>query len=66
VKNLAFIKCEGGEYKSPLWKFFTDAEKDAARFRSSDLAEGDIVFFAAGRAKASATILGRVRSSART
>lgn len=29
VKTLAFIKCEGGEYKSPLWKFFTDAEKEA-------------------------------------
>ena len=29
VKTLAFIKAENGEYKSPLWKFFTDAEKAA-------------------------------------
>ena len=25
----ANIKLENGEYKSPLWKFFTDAEKEA-------------------------------------
>ncbi len=30
VKQLAFIKCENGEYKSPLWKFFSDAEKEGA------------------------------------
>ena len=47
VKNLAFIKCENGEYKSPLWKFFTDAEK-AALVAKLDIEEGDIVFFAAG------------------
>ena len=29
VKQLAFIKCEGGEFKSPLWKFFTEEEKAA-------------------------------------
>jgi aspartyl-tRNA synthetase len=47
VKTLAFIKCEGGEYKSPLWKFFTDAEKDALMAKLA-IAEGDIVFFVAG------------------
>jgi len=47
VKTLAFIKCEGGEYKSPLWKFFTDAEK-AALISTLHIAEGDIVFFVAG------------------
>ncbi len=61
VKNLAFIKLEDGEYKSPLWKIFTDAEK-AAVTAKMDLAEGDIVFFAAGSRESVSTILGRVRS----
>ncbi len=61
VKNLAFIKLENGEYKSPLWKIFTDAEK-AAVAAKLDLAEGDIVFFAAGSRESVSTILGRVRS----
>ena len=61
VKNLAFIKLENGEYKSPLWKIFTDSEK-AAVVAKLDLAEGDIVFFAAGSRENVSTILGRVRS----
>ncbi len=61
VKNLAFIKLENGEYKSPLWKIFTDAEK-AAVVAKLDLAEGDIVFFGAGSRESVSTILGRVRS----
>ena len=61
VKNLAFIKLENGEYKSPLWKIFTDTEK-AAVVAKLDLAEGDIVFFAAGTRDSVSTILGRVRS----
>jgi aspartyl-tRNA synthetase len=61
VKNLAFIKLENGEYKSPLWKIFTDAEK-AAVAAKLDLAEGDIVFFAAGQRDRVSTILGRVRT----
>jgi aspartyl-tRNA synthetase len=61
VKTLAFIKCEGGEYKSPLWKFFTDAEKDAL-VAKLEIAEGDIVFFGAGSRDTVSTILGRVRS----
>ena len=60
VKTLAFIKCEGGEYKSPLWKFFTDAEK-AALISTLHIAEGDIVFFVAGEWETTCTILGRVR-----
>ncbi len=60
VKNLAFIKLENGEYKSPLWKVFSDAEK-AAVISKLDLAEGDIVFFAAGSRESVSTILGRVR-----
>jgi aspartyl-tRNA synthetase len=61
VKNLAFIKLENDEYKSPLWKVFNDAEK-AAVISKLDLAEGDIVFFAAGSRESVSTILGRVRS----
>ena len=61
VKTLAFIKCEGGEFKSPLWKFFTDDEKSAIT-RTLDIAEGDIVFFVAGARDTVSTILGRVRS----
>jgi aspartyl-tRNA synthetase len=60
VKNLAFIKLENGEYKSPLWKVFSDAEK-AGVISKLDLAEGDIVFFAAGSRESVSTILGRVR-----
>jgi aspartyl-tRNA synthetase len=60
VKNLAFIKLENGEYKSPLWKIFTDEEK-ANVISTLDLAEGDIVFFAAGSRESVSTILGRVR-----
>jgi len=61
VKTLAFIKCEGGEYKSPLWKFFTDAEKSAL-ISKLEIAEGDIVFFGLGARETVCTILGRVRS----
>ena len=61
VKNLAFIKLENGEYKSPLWKIFTDTEK-AAVTAKLDIAEGDIVFFAAGSRESVSTILGRVRT----
>ncbi len=61
VKHLAFIKLENGEYKSPLWKIFTEAEKEAV-IAKMDLAEGDIVFFAAGKRESVSTILGRVRT----
>ena len=61
VKNLAFIKLENGEYKSPLWKIFSESEKEAVT-KSMNLEEGDIVFFAAGSRESVSTILGRVRS----
>jgi aspartyl-tRNA synthetase len=60
VKTLAFVKLEEGEYKSPLWKFFTDSEKEAL-IRTLAIEEGDIVFFAAGTRDSVSTILGRVR-----
>jgi len=61
VKNLAFIKYENGEYKSPLWKIFSDAEKEAVH-KTMNLEDGDIVFFAAGSRDSVSTILGRVRT----
>jgi aspartyl-tRNA synthetase len=61
VKNLAFIKLENGEYKSPLWKIFSETEKEAVTAKMN-LEEGDIVFFAAGSREGVSTILGRVRS----
>ncbi|MFD2257353.1 aspartate--tRNA ligase [Luteolibacter algae] len=61
VKNLAFIKLENGEYKSPLWKIFSESEKEAVTAKMN-LEDGDIVFFAAGSRESVSTILGRVRS----
>jgi len=60
VKTLAFIKCEGGEYKSPLWKFFTDPEK-ADIIKTLSIEEGDIVFFVAGAWEMVSNVLGRTR-----
>jgi len=61
VKTLAFVKCEGGEYKSPLWRIFTGTEKEAVISKLA-IEEGDIVFFGAGELDTVSTILGRVRS----
>ncbi len=60
AKGLAFIKCEGGEWKSPIVKFFSEEEKAALR-QKLDIADGDIVFFAAAPWEQASTILGRVR-----
>ena len=60
VKQLAFIKVEGGEYKSPLWKFFSEEEK-AALIKKLGVEENDLVFFYAGTWEDACNILGRVR-----
>ncbi len=60
AKGLAFIKVEGGEWKSPIVKFFSDAEK-AALTEKLGIEDGDIVFFAAADWERACTILGRVR-----
>ncbi len=60
VKTLAFVKFENGEYKSPLWRIFSETEK-AAFIQTLDLQEGDIAFLAAGEWETVCTILGRVR-----
>ena len=63
AKGLAFIKCEGGEWKSPIVKFFSDEEK-AALTETLKIEDGDIVFFAASEWERACTILGRVRLDA--
>ncbi|KXU34306.1 aspartate--tRNA ligase [Cephaloticoccus capnophilus] len=63
AKGLAFIKVEGGEWKSPIVKFFSEAEKAELSARLS-LEEGDIVFFAAAEWERACAILGRVRLDA--
>jgi aspartyl-tRNA synthetase len=60
AKGLAFIKVEGGEWKSPIVKFFTDAEK-AELTSKLGIEDGDIVFFAASEWERACAILGRVR-----
>src|SRR5208283_1874881 len=60
AKGLAFIKVEGGEWKSPIVKFFSEAEK-AELTRRLGLAEGDIIFFAAAPWEKACAILGRIR-----
>ncbi len=63
AKGLAFIKVEGGEWKSPIVKFFSDAEK-ATLTQQLGIAEGDIVFFAAAPWEKACAILGRIRLEA--
>jgi aspartyl-tRNA synthetase len=63
AKGLAFIKVEGGEWKSPIVKFFSDAEK-AALTAQLGIAEGDMVFFAAAPWEKACAILGRIRLEA--
>ncbi len=63
AKGLAFIKVEGGEWKSPIVKFFSDAEK-AALTAQLGIADGDIVFFAAAPWEKACAILGRLRLEA--
>ncbi|MEN9840575.1 MAG: hypothetical protein RL376_375 [Verrucomicrobiota bacterium] len=63
AKGLAFIKCEGGEWKSPIVKFFSEAEK-AALTAQLGITDGDMVFFAAAPWEKACAILGRVRLEA--
>jgi aspartyl-tRNA synthetase len=60
AKGLAFIKVENGEWKSPIVKFFSDAEKTALRSKLN-IEEGDCVFFAADKWEIACEVLGRLR-----
>jgi aspartyl-tRNA synthetase len=60
AKGLAYIKVEGGEWKSPIVKFFSDAEK-AALTQKLAIAEGDLILFAADQWLTACEILGKIR-----
>ncbi len=60
AKGLAFIKVEGGEWKSPIVKFFSEEEKAALSSKLS-IQEGDLILFAADQWLAACEVLGRLR-----
>lgn len=60
AKGLAYIKVEGGDWKSPIVKFFTDAEK-AALTSKLQIVEGDLILFAADQWLTACEILGKIR-----
>ena len=60
ARGLAFIKVEGGEWKSPIVKFFSEAEKSALASRLR-IEEGDLLLFGADQWEVVCTVLGRIR-----
>ena len=60
AKGLAFIKVENGEWKSPIVKFFSEAEKAALK-STLKIEEGDCVFFGADKWEIACEVLGRLR-----
>ena len=62
AKGLAWIKVkEGGEWQSPIAKFFTEDEK-AALAQKLDMETGDILFFVADSPKVTNEALGQLRN----
>ena len=60
AKGLAFIKVENGEWKSPIVKFFSDAEKTALTEKLK-IEEGDLILFGADKKDVVCEVLGRIR-----
>src|SRR5476649_2516495 len=60
AKGLAFIKVEGGEWKSPIVKFFNETE-EAALTKKLAIEEGDLILFAADQWLTACEILGKIR-----
>ena len=60
AKGLAYIKVENGEWKSPIVKFFSDAEKAALQEKLA-IEEGDLILFAADKWLNACEILGKIR-----
>ncbi|MBI4027321.1 MAG: aspartate--tRNA ligase [Verrucomicrobia bacterium] len=60
AKGLAWIKVEGGAWKSPIVKFFSEAEKSALTERLV-IEEGDLILFAADKWSAACEVLGKLR-----
>jgi aspartyl-tRNA synthetase len=60
AKGLAFIKVENGEWKSPIVKFFSEAEKTALQSKLK-IEEGDLILFGADKWEIACEVLGRIR-----
>src|SRR5437879_4048706 len=60
AKGLAFIKVEGGEWKSPIVKFFSESEKKAL-IEKLKIEEGDLILFGADKREIVWEVLGRLR-----
>ncbi len=60
AKGLAWIKIEQGVWKSPIVKFFSDAEKTALA-EKLEAKEGDLILFAADQWSAACEVLGKLR-----
>ena len=60
AKGLACIKVEGGEWKSPIVKFFNDTEKEALTSKLK-IEEGDLILFGADKRETVWEVLGRMR-----
>ena len=60
AKGLAFIKVEGGEWKSPIVKFFNETEKKALTEKLK-IEEGDLILFGADKRETVWEVLGRLR-----
>jgi aspartyl-tRNA synthetase len=60
AKGLAFIKIENGEWKSPVVKFFSEAEKAALQSKL-EIEEGDCILFGADKWEIACEVLGRLR-----
>jgi aspartyl-tRNA synthetase len=59
--GLAYLTFEGGEIKSPIAKFLSEAELQAVREKTG-AADGDVVFFGADKRHVVNKVLGRLRS----
>jgi aspartyl-tRNA synthetase len=60
AKGLAFIKIENSEWKSPIVKFFSDAEKKAVQSKLK-IEEGDCILLGADTWEIACEVLGRLR-----
>jgi len=60
AKGLAFIKIENGEWKSPIVKFFNDAEKAALQSKLK-IEDDDLILFGADKWEIACEVLGRTR-----
>ncbi|NJK92091.1 MAG: aspartate--tRNA ligase [Blastochloris sp.] len=63
AKGLAWIKVEAGQWKSPIVKFFSEAEK-AALTEKLNMEEGDLILFGADLWLSACEVLGQIRLKA--